>query len=298
MPQSPDPSVDLSQPLFDQRNCLLRSWNSLEAWLLGPRYELTQRPDGRWVFQPSVPAQANASERPPWRELVIGPSGSTVATALLGLQGFLPDLPPRIRASASGFLLFFTVVGLFYGEQRSELLRIAQDRRRLDQQERSDAEALELRGSIEEGSRKSSRRAVFAGLAVLQALSNSSDPELGRAASYFASILKQEASDEIEQIAVDLEDGINRQFDQLQIEAAKRKTLQLFLGADFETGVELQQISGLPSEVLLDALAQLDGQGFISAVFNPLALDLGRYSIIRLTTAGRLLATQFEEGTD
>ena len=79
----------------------------------------------------------------------------------------LPEFPgslAKLRNGISGLLLFVIVLGLYYGEQRSELIRIAQE-------QRSDAAAVALRESIEEEGRKASQSAIFAGLAVLRALS-------------------------------------------------------------------------------------------------------------------------------
>jgi hypothetical protein len=87
-----------------------------------------------------------------------------VAAALLSLIGIVPSLSAQVRTGMSGFLFFIIVLGLYYGEQHSELLRIAQE-------QRSDSAAVEIRESIKEAGGKASQSAIFAGLAILQALS-------------------------------------------------------------------------------------------------------------------------------
>ena len=50
---------------------------------------------------------------------------------------------------------------------------------------------MEIRESIKEAGGKASQSAIFAGLAILQALSNSSDPQLEAAGRYFLNSLKE-----------------------------------------------------------------------------------------------------------
>jgi hypothetical protein len=88
----------------------------------------------------------------------------------------------------SGILFFSIDLGLCYGEQRSELLRIAQE-------QRSDSAAVEIRESIQEKGRKAPKGAIFTGLAILQALSYSSDPQLEASGRYFLNSLKEAFSE-------------------------------------------------------------------------------------------------------
>ena len=182
MSQIPEPLSE--PPLFDQRNCVVRSWNWLEDIFLGPRFEQVQRADSSWIFVPRLQGRGDAVQQPPWIELLIGPAGSTVAAALLSLIGIVPSLSTQLRTGLSGFLFFNIVLGLYYGEQRSELLRIAQE-------QRSDSAAVEIRESIEEGGRKAAQSAIFAGIAILQTLSNSFDPQLEAAGRYFLKSLQE-----------------------------------------------------------------------------------------------------------
>jgi len=44
---------------------MVRSWNWLEALLLGPRFEQLQRADGRWIFVPQLQASSDGVQRHP-----------------------------------------------------------------------------------------------------------------------------------------------------------------------------------------------------------------------------------------
>jgi DNA-binding MarR family transcriptional regulator len=290
-------------PLFDQRNCVQRIWNALQGLLLGPRFQLVQLQDGRWIFEPFIPNDEDDLAPTPWVELVVGPSGTTLGSVLLGLIGLIPDLKPGARWFSVTILLLIVVLGIIYGQQRSELLRIAQEQLRRREQQRTDAAADgaekrttarfdEIEDRIDQASQQAAQQSVFSGLAVLQALSNSSDPEVARAAIYFAGILKETASEQIELISKDTEQSIDRQFNQLSIEVAKKAVLKLLLSESDLSGGELQVRSELGQTSLLDALVQLDGQGLVRVVINPAAIGVARYSYIQLTEAGQVAARQ------
>jgi hypothetical protein len=58
MRQIPEPLSE--PPLFDQRNCVVRSWNWLGGILLGPRFYLVQRADSSWIFVPRLQGRGDA----------------------------------------------------------------------------------------------------------------------------------------------------------------------------------------------------------------------------------------------
>jgi hypothetical protein len=76
---SPNLEPTSNAPLFDQRNCIARSWNWLEGLLLGPRFEQVQRSDGSWIYVPRLESSDSGIQRPPLPELLIVPAGYVVS---------------------------------------------------------------------------------------------------------------------------------------------------------------------------------------------------------------------------
>jgi hypothetical protein len=292
----PEPDPTTAPPLFDQRNCARRSWYWLEGLLLGPRFEQVQRSDGIWIFQPVLSPGSTGLGSTPWVEWVVGSFGSTLGAVLLGLLGLIPDRLSSLRWFSVAFLLLIVVLGLVYAERRSELLRIAQEQLRRRDLEGSDAAAAArfaaIEDRIDQAGQQAAQQSVFSGIAVLQTLGNSSDPELARAARYFASLLKEVSSEEIELVAENLAQSVDRQFNQLQVEAGKKKLLACLLLVSPLSVVELIGQTNLSNEIAFDALMQLDGQGFILIDSRS---ESGRFelnSIVHLTETGRAAAQE------
>jgi DNA-binding MarR family transcriptional regulator len=298
MTPKPDPTA--APPLFDQRNCTQRSWHWLEGLLLGPRFEHVQRPDGIWIFQPVLTPGSTGLETAPWVEWAVGTPGSTLGSVLLGLLGLVPDRLSILRWLSVAILLLVVVLGLVYAERRSELLRIAQEqlrRRELQSTDRAAAARFAaIEDRIDQASQQAAQQSVFSGLAVLQTLSNSSDPELARASRYFASLLKEAASEEIELITENIKQSIDSQFDQLQVEVTKRKVLDCLFTSNSLSGSQLVERLTMDFDSVTDALTQLDGQGFVSIALSPESGGFTLDSIVSLTDSGRAAAKDYGAG--
>jgi hypothetical protein len=204
-PMTPEPDPTAAPPLFNQRNCTQPSWHWLGELLLGPRSDQVERPDGIWIFQPVLTPGSTGLETAPWVEWAVGSPAPTLESVLLDLLGLVPDRLSNLRWLSVAFHLLVVVLDLVYAELRIECLRVAQEQSRRRELQSADGAAAarfaEIEYRIDQASQQAAQQSVFSRLAVLQTLSNKSDPELARASRYFASLLKVAASEEIDLIA-------------------------------------------------------------------------------------------------
>jgi DNA-binding MarR family transcriptional regulator len=219
---------------------------------------------------------------------------------LLGLLGLAPDRLSIQRWLSVAFHLLVVVLGLVYAERRSVRLRVAQEQLRRRELQSADGAAAArfaaIEGRIDQASHQAAQQGVFSGLAVLQTLSNKSDPELARASRYFASLLKVAASEEIEFIPENLKQSIESQFDQLHVEATKRKALDYLLTSNPLSGSQLVERLMLDFDSVTDVLTQLDGQGFVSIALSPKSGGFRLDSIVHLTDAGNAAVKDYGAG--
>jgi len=295
-PMTPEPDPTASQPLFNQRNYhnpLGTGWGGV----LGPRSEQVERPDGIWIFQPVLTLGSTGLETAPWVEWAVGSPAPTLEPVLLDILGLVPDRLSILRWLLVAFHLLVVVLGLVYAERRSERLRVAQEQLRRRELQSADVAAAArfaaIGDRIDQASQQAAQQGVFSGLAVLQTLSNKSDPELARASRYFASLLKVAASEEIELFAVNLKQSIESLFDQLQVEVTKRKVLDYLLTSNSLAEGQLVERLTLDFDSVTDTLTQLDGQGFVSIALSPESGGFRLDSVVHLTDAGHAAAKDY-----